>query len=149
MKRMNWNWTLLCWIALFGASVQAQQGPQGPPPPPDPATRVQRRVEYFAAALKLSAAQQRQAAAIFSDADANAAAVREQLQTAHQNLRAAERENKPEQVDDLASKIGNLVARLTALQAKADMAFYQLLSPAQQSKLGEMDRRAPSGPEPF
>jgi Spy/CpxP family protein refolding chaperone len=45
-------------------------------------------------------------------------------------------------IEQTATTIGNLTAQTTANQAKAEAAFYQILTPAQQSKLTQYESQS-------
>jgi len=127
--------------------------------PPDPATMVQHRVDFLTRELGLSPAQQQQATTIFTEAAANQQPVHDQMKSAHESLQAAITKNDSAAIDQAASSIGNLMAQTISAHAKTDAAFYQTLTPDQQSKYTQMHqhkagmfglrRPGPGGPAPF
>jgi Spy/CpxP family protein refolding chaperone len=116
---------------------------QGPPTPPDPATRAEHQVKRLTTLLSLSTAQQQQATTIFTDAAKAEMALHQQLRSAHQNLGAAVKANNAATIDQVATTLGNLMAQSISTQAKAQAAFYQILSPEQQQKLSELQSEGP------
>ncbi len=111
--------------------------------PPDPAERIQHRVSFLSKHLSLTAAQQQQATTIFTDAMAAEKSVFGQIRTAHDSLKAAVEKNDTAAIDQLAGTIGNLTTQLTAAHAKADAAFYLVLTPDQHSKFTQMEGQGP------
>jgi len=129
---------VLAFLALTSLLSYAQ-----PQNPPDPAERIQHRVGFLTRHLSLTAAQQQQATTIFTDAMAAEKSVFGQIRTAHDSLKAAVEKNDTAAIDQLAGTIGNLTAQLTAAHAKADAAFYQVLTPDQHSKFTQMEGHEP------
>ncbi len=114
-----------------------------PQNPPDPAERIQHRVRFLTKQLSLTAAQQQQATAIFTDATAAEKSVFDQMRTAHAGLKTAVEKNNTATIEQIAGTIGNLTAQLTAAHAKSDAAFYQILTPDQHSKFTELESHGP------
>jgi Spy/CpxP family protein refolding chaperone len=56
------------------------------------------------------------------------------LQAAHQSIGDAVKANDTAAIDQAATTIGNLTAQSTAIDAKANAAFYRILTPDQQAK---------------
>lgn len=117
---------------------------QGRGTPPTPAEMVARRVTFLTNQLSLTASQQQQATTIFTDAATAGTALRESLRTAHQTLSDAVKANDTATIDRSAATIGNLTSQQTSIDAKAQAAFYQILTPDQRTKLSES--RGPGGP---
>jgi Spy/CpxP family protein refolding chaperone len=105
---------------------------------PDPATLVQHRVNFLTTILSLTAAQQQQAMTIFTDAATTALTVRSNLKTAHQSLGNAVKSNDISSIDQVSITIGNLTAQQVSTKAKANAAFYQILTPDQQAKFNQI-----------
>jgi len=105
--------------------------------PPSAADLVQRRVEFLTNRLGLSSAQQQQATTIFTNSATSEATVRDSLRTAHQSLNDAVKSNDSAAIDRASASIGTLTAQLTSIGAKADAAFYQILTPDQQTKFSQ------------
>ncbi len=103
------------------------------------ANRVQHRVNFLTTLLGLTASQQQQATTIFTNADSAETSVRSSMRTARQSLTTAVRNNDSATIDQVSTTIGNLTAQSTAIQAKADAAFYQILTPDQQTKQAQFE----------
>lgn len=138
----------------FAASVVLAQGP-GAGGPPDPATRIQHHVQHLTKVLSLTPDQQQQATTIFTNAANGETSIHDSLKTAHENLQTAIKNNDQNGITQAATTIGNLTAQIVAAQAKAHAAFYQVLTPDQQSKLSQFENQGPGhghgfgGPEHF
>ena len=135
--------------SVFAASMLAQK----PAGPRDPATMIQRRVNLLTTVLSLTSNQQTQATTIFTAAAASNMVVRNNLQTARQSLADAVKNNDTAMIDQLSTTIGNLTGQLTSGDAKANAAFYQMLTPDQQTKLNQLKSQRPgmfggTGPGP-
>jgi len=106
--------------------------------PPDPATMAQHRVTRLTTLLTLTAAQQQQATNIFTNSATADANVRTGLKTAHQALSDAIKKNDTAGIDRAATTIGSLTAQVASTDGKAEAAFYQILTPDQQTKLAAL-----------
>jgi Spy/CpxP family protein refolding chaperone len=124
---------LIALLASAGLSGYAQRRQ-----PPDPATMVQHRVDFLTQELGLSPAQQQQATTIFTEAAASQKSFHDQMKSAHESLQAAVTKNDAVAIDQVASSIGNLMAQSISAHAKTEAAFYQTLTPDQQSKYAQM-----------
>jgi|SRR6185369_8340704 Spy/CpxP family protein refolding chaperone len=113
--------------------------------PPSAAGMVQRRVGFLTKELTLTAAQQQQATTIFTNAATANMSVRDSLKTAHQSLTDAVKSNNSAGIDQASSTIGSLTAQMTAADSKAEAAFYQILTPDQQTKYTESQGRGFGG----
>ncbi len=113
---------------------------QGPGPrgnggtPPDPAQMVQMRVNMLAQRLSLTDDQKTQATKIFTDAEAAAANSRTALQDSRTKLVDAIKANNSSTIDTLSITIGQLEGQMTAINAKAEAAFYNILTADQKAK---------------
>jgi Spy/CpxP family protein refolding chaperone len=124
--------------------------------PPDPEEMVQHRVGFLTRHLSLNAQQQQQATSIFTEAANNGKSFHDQMRTAHQNLQAAVQKNDTAAIEQASNTIGTLMGQMTAAHAKADAAFYQTLTPEQQTKMSELESHhggmrghgEPGGPPP-
>lgn len=101
----------------------------------NPANFIQHRVNFMTTLLSLTTAQQQQATTIFTSAATAEASVHSSMATARQTLKTAIQANDAATMEQVATTIGNLTAQTTLNQAKADAAFFQILTPEQQSKL--------------
>jgi Spy/CpxP family protein refolding chaperone len=109
---------------------------------------VQRRIQFLTTLLSLSTDQQNQATTIFTNAANAQSAQRTSMQTARQALNDAVKANNGAGIDQAAATIGNLTTQATSIQAKADAAFYQILSADQQAKLTQFQGQWRGGPGP-
>ena len=123
-------------LALASVFAMAQQGN-----PPDPAKMAQHHIDFLTKQLSLTAQQQQQAATIFSGVANNAKTTHEQMRTAHDSLKAAIQKNDTAGIEQAANTIGNLTTQMTVAHAKAQAAFYQTLTPEQQTKMNELESR--------
>ncbi len=139
--------TIAAFLAVTGLILSAQME-RGH----DPAQRIQHRVDHLTQELGLTSAQQQQATTIFTGAMASQKSIHDQMRAAHESLKAAVQKNDSAAIDQASSTIGSLTGQMTSAHAKAQAAFYQILTPDQQSKLKEMDdhghghMRHPGGP---
>jgi Spy/CpxP family protein refolding chaperone len=135
--------------ALSAALVLAQPGPRnggGPPgTPPDPATMIQMRVSHLTALLSLTTAQQAQATTIFTNAFNSAQSVQTSLQADRQSLADAVKADNTVSIDQIAGTIGTLQGQLTAINSKADAAFYAILTADQKAKYDSLPHGGPGG----
>jgi Spy/CpxP family protein refolding chaperone len=120
---------------------------QGPGGRRDAASMVQRRVNFLTTLLSLTNNQQTEATTILTNAAASAAVVRTSLRTARQSLADGVTRNDSATIDQASTTIGNLTAQLTSTEAKSDAAFYQILTPDQQTKFNQLkSQRGPMRP---
>ena len=134
--------TLLALALAFAAPLLFSQGPGNPP---DPATRAQHHLQMLTKMLSLTPAQQQQATTIFNNAATGESSLHDSMKTAHQSLQTAIKNNDAAGIDQASTTIGNLTAQMTSTHAKAQAAFYQILTPDQQSKLAEFESHGPGG----
>jgi len=130
---------------------------QTPPKPPSAAEMAKRQVRSLTTLLNLTSAQQQQATTIYINAAKAQQAMQGNDRQTHDNLKAAIRANDTAAIDQLASSIAQNTAQITAIKAKADAAFYQILTSEQQAKLSELESQhmgpldgpgGPGGPPP-
>jgi Spy/CpxP family protein refolding chaperone len=114
------------------ASFVFAQGPGGGPP--TAAEMVSRQVEHLTTQLTLTSAQQTQATSIFTASQTSIATLQTSMRTARTALQAAIPKNDMATITNEATQIGNLTAQVTADQAKAEAAFYLILTADQQTK---------------
>ena len=135
-------------LALCAAlPIMAQSGPgghggQGMPGGPGmsggPGGGRGNRVDFLAGYLNLTDAQKSAAKAIFDAAESPAQTVFGQMTSAHDSLRQAIKDGKPDtELDTLSESIGTLQGQATAIQAKAQSKFYALLTAEQKTKYDE------------
>jgi Spy/CpxP family protein refolding chaperone len=123
-------------LALASVFAMAQHGN-----PPDPAKMAQRHLDFLTKQLSLTPQQQQQASSIFSEAASNAKATHDQMRTAHDSLKAAIQKNDSAGIEQAANTIGNLTTQMISSHAKAQAAFYQTLTPDQQTKMNELESK--------
>ncbi|MGA8273644.1 MAG: Spy/CpxP family protein refolding chaperone [Candidatus Sulfotelmatobacter sp.] len=123
----------------LGAAIAIPALAQAPPTPPSPAEIAKHQVKKLTILLSLTSAQQRQAATIYTNA-----ATAEQTALAGEkeeraSLRNAIKSNDTASIDQVASTMAQSMAQSTAIKAKADAAFYQILNAEQQTKLSDLE----------
>jgi Spy/CpxP family protein refolding chaperone len=136
MKKFLATTTLI--LSLSALSLSAQTTQDQPPQPPSAADRAQHRIQFLTNMLSLTPAQQQQATTIFTNSGTSEQSVHQSLRTAHQNLEAAVKANNLSSIDQIAAQIGTLTTQMVSDEAKAQAAFYQILTPDQQAKLSQM-----------
>lgn len=130
--------SLLKVLAVAGVIGVASLVVMAQKPNHDPAARIQHHVDFLTKKLSLTPAQQTQATSIFTSAASNQQATRDQMKTAHQNLQAAVQKNDAAGIDQASAAIGNMMSQSIAAHAKTQAAFFQTLTPEQQTKLTAM-----------
>jgi hypothetical protein len=132
-------------IALSAALAFAQG-----PGTPDPATMAQMRVNMLNSQLSLTDSQKATALSIYTNAYTSAQTIQTSLQTNRQSLSAAILANNVSSIDQLSAASGTLNGQVTAINAKADAAFYALLTTDQQKIYATLPpgggRGGPGGP---
>jgi Spy/CpxP family protein refolding chaperone len=130
---------------------------QTPPKPPTAAEIAKRQVKTLTTLLNLTSAQQQQATTIYTNAAQAQQSVIESDKEAHDTLHAAIKNNDSATIDQVASVIAQNTAQVTSIKAKADAAFYQILTSDQQAKLSDLESQhlrpldgpgGPGGPPP-
>jgi Spy/CpxP family protein refolding chaperone len=96
--------------------------------------------------LELTEAQKTNATSIFTQAYNSAASVRTSLEAARQALADAVKKNDIAAIERNANTLGGLTGQLTAIDSKADAAFYALLTADQKTKYDEHPMGGPGGP---
>ena len=124
-------------LLLFAAALALGQNP---PKPPSLEEIVQHRVSYLTTVLSLTNMQQQQATAIFTNAANDARTVHDSLINVQESLSAAVKRNDNVAIEQAAATIGNLIAQLTAVRAKGEAAFYQILTADQQNKMTQIEK---------
>jgi Spy/CpxP family protein refolding chaperone len=128
--------------AMSIAAIVAQTprpGDGGSRTPADPATAVQRRVALLTTLLTLTAAQVTQATTIFTNAVTATTPLQTSLTQTRQSIRDAVKTNSTATIDQLSATAGSLTGQITAIQSKADAAFYAILTADQRTKLNDLD----------
>src|SRR3954464_1987867 len=126
MKRLRFDRTITtASLLVLGAALAFGQHPTTPP---DPATMATMRVNRLATRLNLTDAQKTSAIGIFTTAYTNAQTIQTNLQTNRTALSAAIKKNDTASIDQLSTASGALSGQLTAINSKAEAAFYALLT---------------------
>lgn len=107
----------------------------------DPARMVEARVTMLAQALNLTADQKAQATKLFTDAQEASQRFREEIQVARQELQTAIKANDLAAIERNAREIGTATGEMTVIEARAQAAFYLLLTAEQRSKYDQMPGR--------
>jgi Spy/CpxP family protein refolding chaperone len=143
------NYHMISKVATFslGAALLAPflmaQGTGGPP---DTQTMVKMRVSMLTSMLSLTDAQQTTATALFTDVETASATIRSNSKTNRQSLTAAIKKNDAASIESLAVAAGTISGQLTAIQSKAEAAFYAILTADQQTKYDSMPGGGFGGP---
>lgn len=133
---------LLIVVCVLAAAAVSQTAPT----PPTPAQIAQRQVDHLTRVLSLTSGQQAQALTIFTNAATAGASLHDSMKTAHDALSAAITANNAGGIDQASQAIGSLSAQETSIRGKADAAFYQILTPDQQSTYSKSLAGGPGGP---
>ena len=124
--------------ALLAAMISLPL-PAQTPTPPSAEQIAQHQVKTLTALLNLTSAQQEEANEIYGNAAKAEQSWIEAEKKAREALRAAARNNDASTIDHVSAALGHSMARSTSIRAKADAAFYQILTSEQQSKLSELE----------
>jgi Spy/CpxP family protein refolding chaperone len=132
MKKPRFTQTLTtASLLVLGAALAFGQSSSGTAP--NPATMAQMRVNRLATELNLTDAQKTSALSIFTTAYTNAQTIQTNLRTNRDALTAAVKKNDTASIDQLATASGALNGQLTAINSKAEAAFYALLTADQKT----------------
>jgi Spy/CpxP family protein refolding chaperone len=134
-------------IAVFSAAtILAQPRPlngshsgSGSTQTTDPATLAARQVSFLTHLLTLTTGQQTQATTIFTAAITAEQALQTQFTTAETALLTAIKANNTANITTQSTTLGNLRGQAIAIDAKADAAFYLLLTADQKTKLDALN----------
>lgn len=147
---------VLLLISLATASAISALA-QTQPTPPNPADMANHQVKRLTTLLSLTSAQQQQATTIYTNAAKSEQTIREGEKESHDSLRTAIKANDTASIDQLSTKMAQAMAQMTSIKAKADAAFYQILTADQQTKLSDLESQhigvldghgGPGGPPP-
>jgi len=114
-----------------------------------PAERIANRVARLTTLLTLTTDQQTQATAIFTKEQSAESSLLTSMQAARKALQAAVEKNDATGITTSATQIGALTTQLVEDQARADAAFYAILTADQQAKYNELQSAGPRGPGGF
>jgi Spy/CpxP family protein refolding chaperone len=124
---------LFACVAIVTALAQTQHTP------PNPADIAAHQVKRMTILLSLTSAQQQQATTIYTNAATAEHGILQSDRTNHESLRTAVKNNDAASIDQIAGSIAQSTAQLTSIRAKADAAFYQILTAEQQAKFTELE----------
>jgi Spy/CpxP family protein refolding chaperone len=124
---------LACAVAVGTAFAQTQHTP------PSPGEIAAHQVKRMTTLLSLTSAQQQQATTIYTNAATAEQSILQSDRANHDSLRTAIRNNDAGSIDQIAGSIAQSTAQLTSIRAKADAAFYQILTSEQQAKFTELE----------
>jgi Spy/CpxP family protein refolding chaperone len=134
-------------IALAGslAFAQSSGSTTAAPTTPTRGNGIQHRISFLTTLLTLTTAQQQQATTIFTAAATAAGPVHSSMKTARESLQTSITGNDAATIDTTAATIGSLTTQLTSIESKASAAFYQILTPEQQTKLTQFESQGHGG----
>lgn len=135
-------------LPLLAATLAFGQSTGNTGAPPSPATLAQMRVNRLSQALSLTDAQKTSALSIFTTSITNAQSIQSNLRTNQTSLGAAIKSNDTATIDSVSSASGALQAKLMDINARADAAFYQLLTADQKAIFDAMPHGGPGGRGP-
>ena len=119
-----------------------------PPAPPNPAQMAGNHISRLATLLNLNASQQAQATTIFKDQHAAMSGIFSGMRAARTALETAVENNDASGISTQAAQIGSLTTQQVENRAKAEAAFYAILTPDQQTKYKQLQSMH-GGPEGF
>jgi Spy/CpxP family protein refolding chaperone len=119
------------------ASVSAFAQDSGTITPPSAAQIAVHQVAHLTKLLTLTASQQTQATTIFTTAETTLLPLRSSLKTARTTLTTAIEANDSATIATQTAEIGTLTAQEQLARATAEAAFYQILTPTQQTSYAE------------
>jgi Spy/CpxP family protein refolding chaperone len=138
----------------LAAAVAIPALAQTSPKPPSAAEMAKHQVKTLTTLLSLTSAQQTQATTIYTNAAMSERTLRESEKASRDSLRTAVKNNDAATIDEVASTLAQTTAQLTSIKAKADAAFYQILTSDQQAKVSDLESQhmwpldGPGGPPP-
>lgn len=112
---------------------------QNPPAPPSPSDMAQHQVKRLTVLLSLTSNQQQQANTIYTNAAKAEQSIHQGEKALHDSLRAAVKNNDSAAIDQLTSTLAQSMAQATSIHAKADAAFYQILTADQQTRMSDLE----------
>lgn len=139
----------MCMAAGLSAALVFAQGRGAGPmggTPPDPQAMIEMRVSRLATLLNLTDAQKTKATAIFTDAYTASQSIQSNWQSNRQSISDAVKKNDTAAIDRLSVTAGTLSGQLTAINSKAEAAFYAILTTDQQVKYDSLPHGGPGGP---
>jgi Spy/CpxP family protein refolding chaperone len=104
---------------------------------PSKASKQTRYLNSLTALLSLTTGQRQQAAAIFASAGTARISVKSSLKAGRKALRDAVKSNDTGAISQASTALGSLTSQHISYGALANAAFFQLLTPDQQTKLSQ------------
>jgi Spy/CpxP family protein refolding chaperone len=139
-RRINMKPLLVMTLACAAAvSVLAQTQTETQRKFPTPSEMATHQVKRLTTLLSLTSAQQQQATTIFTNAATSEQTLHESEKQSRDSLRTAVKANDSATIDSVATSMAQTTAQLTSIRAKAEAAFYQILTADQQSKFTELE----------
>jgi Spy/CpxP family protein refolding chaperone len=126
-------------VVILAAAMATSAPAQTQPKPPSPSEVAKHKVKTLTTLLSLTSAQQQQATTIYTNAAQSEQTIMQGEKEMHDNLHAAIKNNDSATIDQVAATMAQSMAQLTSIRAKADAAFYQTLTPDQQTKLNDLE----------
>ena len=106
------------------------------------AHRWQQRLDRMAATLNLTESQKEQARAFFDEARSATQPIRQELRGNHRALAEAVKANKSQaEIEELANRQGQLIAKMIAANAMAFGKLYGILTPEQRAQADQLYNR--------
>jgi Spy/CpxP family protein refolding chaperone len=125
-------------FATLSASLVFGQASNATPTAPTTAQIVANLVQRLTALLTLTTAQQTQATTIYTTEQTALSTLNTSMQTARTALQTAIKANDLTGIITQATQIGNLTTQQVEDQAKAEAAFYAILTADQQTKYNQL-----------
>ena len=136
----------------LAAAITIPRLAQTKPTPPNPSEMAKHQVKSLTTPLSLSSAQQQQATTIYTSAAKGEQAIRKSEKDGHEGVRSGIKNNDTATIDQISRTLAASTAQWTAIKAKADVNFCQILTPEQRTKLSELESQqmgpldGPGGP---
>jgi Spy/CpxP family protein refolding chaperone len=131
-------------LAMFSAVAVFAQDSGAPPARFSPEQMIAKHVSRLSTLLNLTATQQTQATALFTDEQNAAKTARANMRAAHTALKTAIENNDANGITAQATQIGSLTTAEIESHAKAEATFFAMLSADQQTKYKQL--QAAGGP---
>lgn len=125
-------------LSALAATLLAQRPGPRAAPTLDPTTAAQNQVTRLTALLGLTSAQAAQATTIFTNSLTAVGPLQTTMRTNRQSLETAITTNALSVIEQVSANIGTLQGQITAIQSRANAAFYAILTPTQQAKVTQM-----------
>jgi Spy/CpxP family protein refolding chaperone len=136
-RKMKRSAILLTITLAIASAIGVAQSQNSIPNPPSAAERVQHRVQMLTAKLSLTVEQQQQATTIFTNSFSTTQPLVENMAQVNQSLASAVKSNDAAGIEQASTTVGKLTTQITAAEAKADAAFYQILTPEQRARMDQ------------